>query len=109
MLTEANLRLPVPDVEAALAANEKFLALPMDQEKVLAPARLVRAELLLRLQRRDEARVVLANINPTAPPAVYARARGMRATLCQQDELWSEAQKLWEEILQESPYAAPGA
>ncbi|MBV9126000.1 MAG: tetratricopeptide repeat protein, partial [Planctomycetes bacterium] len=98
-LTQAYLHLPQPNLEGALAANEQLLALPMDNENLLAPARLERGELLLRLQRREEARQTLAHITPRAPGDIYVRARALRASLCQQDELWPEAQKLWEEIL----------
>src|SRR5262249_48103107 len=44
LLTGAYLRLPEPDVQAALQANEKQLQLPTLDESVLAPARLLRGE-----------------------------------------------------------------
>jgi tetratricopeptide (TPR) repeat protein len=103
MLTQVNLRLPEPDLVAALEANGKQLALPTDNEDLLAPARLQRGELLLRLQKSDEARKVLGRIRPSArPPEVYARARLLRAQSCQQDGLWQEAAALWEEILRDA-------
>jgi tetratricopeptide (TPR) repeat protein len=106
MLTQVNLHLPQPDVLAALEANAKLLALPTDNEDLLAPARLQRGELLLRLQKSDEARKVLGRIRPSArPPEVYARARLLRARSCQQDNLWQEAAALWEEILRDTTEA----
>lgn len=99
LLSTACLRLPVPDVAAALAANEKLLALPLANPSVLAPARLARAEMLLLDHRRDEARAVLANVTRKAAPDLYRRARRLRAALCQEQAAWQEAQGLWEEIL----------
>jgi tetratricopeptide (TPR) repeat protein len=107
MLTQVNLQLLQPNLVAALEANAKQLALPTDNEDLLAPARLQRGELLLRLQKSDEARKVLARIRPSArPPEVYARARLLRAQSCQQDGLWQEAAALWEEILRDTTESA---
>jgi tetratricopeptide (TPR) repeat protein len=106
MLTQLFLRLPEPNVPAALEANAKLLALPTDNEDLLASARLQRGELLLRVQKSDEARKVLARIRPSArPPEVYTRARLLRAQSCQQDGLWQEAAGLWEEILRDTSEA----
>lgn len=101
LLTRAYLGLPKPDLEKALKANERLLALPTLNESVLAPARLLRGELLLRLNRRDEARAVLANVHANAPAAIFASARLLRATICQEDERWADARGLWEEILRD--------
>src|SRR5262249_41995203 len=49
-LTQTYLRLPVPDVRAALNANQKLLALPTADDAILAPARLLRGELLLQVK-----------------------------------------------------------
>lgn len=103
MLTQSYLKLPTPDVEAALAANEKLLGLPIDGGKRLPAARLRRAELLMRLDHREDARVTLATITPQAPPDIYARARRLRAELCARDNLWADARRLWQEILQDNP------
>jgi tetratricopeptide (TPR) repeat protein len=101
MLAQAYLKLPTPDVRAALQANKKQLDLPRDNDDLLAPARLLRAQLLLQTQDREEARKALAAIKRGAPPEVYAPARLLLARLYQQDGLWSEAARLWEEARQD--------
>src|SRR5262249_26252178 len=110
MLTQVNLKLSPPNLPGALEANAKQIALPTDNEDLLGPARLLRGELLLRLNQRDEARKVLERIRRSAPPGVYARARLLRAQTCQEDRLWAEASALWEEILKDTqePMAEPG-
>jgi tetratricopeptide (TPR) repeat protein len=102
MLTQLYLRLPQPNLQAALVSNAKQLALPTSDESLLAPARLLRGELLMRLGQADEARKVWARVPPTAPAGVYTRARHLRARSCQQDRLWQEAAALWEEIINDS-------
>jgi tetratricopeptide (TPR) repeat protein len=103
LLSQAYMRLPVPDVAAALEANQKQLALATGDDDQLAPIRLFRADLLLRRHQGDEARQVLRRIGPGAPGDVSARARLLLAQSCQQDKLWAEAAPLWEQMLR-----APG-
>lgn len=98
MLAQSYLRLPVPDLRAALAANQKRLDLPTENDNLLAPARLLHGELLLQLKEEEEARKILARIGPSAPGDTYARARWLRAKSCQEAGLWQEAAALWEEI-----------
>jgi tetratricopeptide (TPR) repeat protein len=98
ILTQCYLRLPVPNLPAALAANEKQLQLPTSDESRLAPARLLRGELLLRMHQDEAARKVLGWIK-VAPPAISARARYLRAHSYQEEKAWAEAAKLWEEVL----------
>jgi tetratricopeptide (TPR) repeat protein len=105
LLTNAYLSLPTRDVEAALRANEKELSVPYVGEDLLAPARLLRGELLLELKRPDEARKWLASIGIQAPPLVLAKARYLRARSLQEEEHWVEAEKLWEDALEDR--AAP--
>lgn len=107
LLTHAYLRLPVPDLDAALEANREQLQLPTEDVAVLAPARLLRGELLLRKQDRAEAHRVLEAIKPPAPRALVARARYLRAAACQEEGRWAEAARLWEEVLADR--AAPPA
>jgi tetratricopeptide (TPR) repeat protein len=110
LLTQAYLRLPKPDVRAAIEANKKHLALSTEDDDHLAPERLLQGELLLKAQQRDEARKVLARIARTAPKEIYSRARFLRAQSCQEDKLWSQAAELWEEIMHDSgePPCDPG-
>ena len=100
ILTQCYMRLPVPNVQAALEANEKQLQLPTNNEESrLVSPRLIRGELYMQKQQWDAARKVLARIDPTAPPAILARARFLRAQSYQEEEAWAEAAKLWEEVL----------
>jgi hypothetical protein len=99
MLTQAYLHLSVPDVRAALQANEKQLQQPIESESVFAPARLLRGELLLRLGERDAARKVLAKIGPRAPSRILARARHLQAMSYQDEHEWAKAAPLWEAVL----------
>jgi tetratricopeptide (TPR) repeat protein len=100
MLTQAYLRLPEPDLLPALEANRRLLDLPTLDENVLAPARLLRGEVLLRLQQPDEAREVLKFIkSPAAPAALVARARFLQAQTYQAEEQWARAAQLWKDAL----------
>ncbi|HMC66497.1 MAG TPA: hypothetical protein VKI65_16300, partial [Gemmataceae bacterium] len=85
LLAEACLKLPTPDVQAALDYTQKQLALPAADDALLAPARLRCGELLLRLQRRDEAHQVLARIKPGAPPSIVFRAQYLQAKSYQEE------------------------
>jgi tetratricopeptide (TPR) repeat protein len=109
ILTQCYLRLPAPNLLAALQANEKQLQLPTAEEKPLVPARLLRGELYMQMQQWDAARKALVRIDPTAPAAILARARFLRAQSCQEEQAWAEAAKLWEEVLadQRQPPADP--
>jgi tetratricopeptide (TPR) repeat protein len=100
-LTQTYLRLPVPDVRAALAANQKLLALPTANDAILAPARLLRGELLLQLKDSAEARKVLERIGPTAPPAIRSRARLLAAQSYLEEGTWDKAAELWQQTLAE--------
>jgi tetratricopeptide (TPR) repeat protein len=97
-LTQCYLRLPKPNLVAALQANAMQLQLPTADESRLAPARLLRGELLLRMKDGEAARKFLAKIKD-APPEIVAKARALRARSYQDEETWSEAAKLWEEAL----------
>jgi tetratricopeptide (TPR) repeat protein len=103
LLAEAYLKLPKPDLTAALAATEKQIDQPVVSPE-LAPGRLRRGELLLRLNRPDEADEVLKNIK--VPPDVAAKARRLRTGLLEQAEKWDEAATVWRDILDE-PAAPP--
>jgi tetratricopeptide (TPR) repeat protein len=102
MLAQTYLRLPERDLKSALAANEKQLQQPIADEKVLAPARLLRGELLLELRDREAARKVLARIGPGAAPALVSQARLLRARSFQEEDAWAEAAPLWEGVLADS-------
>jgi tetratricopeptide (TPR) repeat protein len=99
LLTQAYQRLPSPNLRAALAANQQLLDLPTANDAQLDPVRLLRGELLLRVQDHAEARKVLARIGPSAAPDIRARARQFLAQAFQAEGNWTEAAKLWEEAL----------
>jgi tetratricopeptide (TPR) repeat protein len=109
LLTHAYLRLPQPDLQAALDANWKQLQLPTLNEQVLAPARLLRGELLLRLHRPDEAREILKFLKPPAPPELVLKARCLQARTYQAEDRWARAADLWKEVLAEPNLPAADA
>jgi len=100
MLAQAYLRLN--NVAEALKANERELQCPTEDENLLAPARLLRGELLLRTpepEARENARKVLGHIGSTAAAPIVARARFLMANSLQQDGAWAQAVPLWEAIV----------
>jgi tetratricopeptide (TPR) repeat protein len=107
LLTRAYLHPAVHDVAAALKANEKLLQLPASDENALAPARLLRGELLLGTHDIEGARKVLAYIGPHAPPEIVAHARCLRARSFQETGAWAEAASLWEELLADNRQPPP--
>lgn len=109
MLAQAYLSLPTPDVQAALKSNEKQLALPVVNDALLAPARLLRGELLLKVGQRAEARKMLARIGANSAPVIYARSRYLLARCYQEDKAWEEAARLWEEVLADRKYGPANA
>jgi tetratricopeptide (TPR) repeat protein len=106
MLTESYLRLS--NYLGALDVNKKQLDLPQIDEKLLAPARLLRGKLFLQLHQPTEARKVLSRIDPTTP-GIYAEARLLRAQSCQAESLYEEAARLWEEILNDPNRSSAGS
>jgi tetratricopeptide (TPR) repeat protein len=98
-LADAYLHLVEPDLEKALAANEKQLQQPIVEDAILAQPRLLRGELLLRLNRAEEAREALKNVGAHAPPALVVQARLLRLQSLESEGLWPEAAALWREAL----------
>jgi tetratricopeptide (TPR) repeat protein len=110
LLTQAYLRLQPPDIEAALAANTKLRTKVAGvSEDVLAPARLLSAELNLRLRRVEKARDDLKRITDLAPPAVQLRARVLLARSYQDESRWEEAAAAWQAILDDRALAPADA
>ncbi len=96
LLTLAYLRLPEPDLQKALEANEQLRQVAVDDQ--LATARFLGGELYLKLQRPEDARKVLERIAPPAPPALVSKARLLRARSLEEDERWAEAAALWQTL-----------
>ncbi len=110
LLAEAHL-LPPADVKAALEANSKQLAQPTADDRLLAPARLRRGELLLQLKQLAKAREALEYVGRSAPPATRAHARLLLARCYQDEEKWEQAAAQWEQALadRDHPPPEPGA
>jgi tetratricopeptide (TPR) repeat protein len=99
LLTKVSL-WPPRDVTAALKWNDKHLRLPTSNDELqLAPARLLRAELLLEIKDREGARKVLARLGSGVPRTIFSRARYLKARTFQDDLAYAEAAPLWEAIL----------
>ncbi|MFL5241570.1 MAG: hypothetical protein ACJ8FY_05635 [Gemmataceae bacterium] len=107
MLAQTYLRLPEKeqDFEAALAANTKLLELPIENDVLLAPGRLQRGDLLLRLHKPEPAREALERVSKQASPDIVAQARYLLAWSYQQESQWTKASDLWQESLAEKKVA----
>lgn len=103
LLAQAHL-LPPADVRAALDVNAKQLAQPTADERVLAPARLLRGELLVQQREFAKAREALRSLGRAALPAQQARSRFLLAQCHQEEQQWQLAAALWEQVLVEKAY-----
>jgi tetratricopeptide (TPR) repeat protein len=106
LLAQAYLRLPAPNLEAALQANQRQLDYGRG-DRALASARLIRGEILFRLEKFADAVKVLERVSPTAPPEVRQRADFLLAQSAEKAGLWGKAGPLWEKLLQ-APGQVPG-
>jgi tetratricopeptide (TPR) repeat protein len=106
LLAEAHLKLTSPDLDAALQANEQQINATND-ETLLQPARLQRAELFVRKKQFEEALKVLDRIGSTAPKVIRQKALYLQAVACEAERLWSKAAPLWQQLL-ETPELVPG-
>jgi tetratricopeptide (TPR) repeat protein len=111
LLTQAYLRLTPPNVQAALDANERLRQIPPVKinDELLAAARLTGGELLLRLQRPEDARKVLELVRSEAPPAILTRARVLRAQSYEDEQKWDAAATLWQAALTDARDPLPQA
>jgi tetratricopeptide (TPR) repeat protein len=99
MLGRAYMRLPAPDLDAALEATLKVLALPTDDDEILVPARLLCGEIYLQQKKPLEALKLLETIGSRAPDALLSRARYLRGRCSQDLGMWDKAIPLWQEVL----------
>jgi tetratricopeptide (TPR) repeat protein len=106
LLAQAYLDLPAPNLEAAYEAGLKLLALPIDSEEVLGPARLLCGDILLRQRRPVEALKMLTSVGDRAPRPVQTRARYLQGVCCQQLNLWDRAIPAWQAVLRDPGTAA---
>jgi tetratricopeptide (TPR) repeat protein len=102
MLAQAYMSLPAPNLEGALTANMKLFALPIDDEKILGPARLMCGEILFQQKKPREALKMLGTIAQDAPASLLARAHYLQGRCCQDLRLYAQAISFWLEVLKES-------
>jgi tetratricopeptide (TPR) repeat protein len=106
LLVQAYLRLPQPNLEAALEANRKQL----DQggnEKELTAARLARGDILVRLGKYTEAARTLERISAAAPTEMRIKALYLQAQAWEKAGQCARAVPLWQTLLQ-TPDQIPG-
>jgi tetratricopeptide (TPR) repeat protein len=106
LLVQGYLRLAKPDLEAALAANQKQLQYAETENEILE-ARLLGGDLLMRLGKPREALQVLEPIGSKAPREARVRARLLQTQCCQRNSLYQEAIRYWNDLLADSS-AVPG-
>jgi tetratricopeptide (TPR) repeat protein len=107
MLTQAYLRQPQSNLQAALEANKRQLDLPTSNDDALMPARLLRGDLLLRVGNAGAAEETLKFIKPSAAPALVVQARYLQARACQEQEQWEKAAQFWKQTLEDRSGAIP--
>jgi hypothetical protein len=101
--------LEADDLDAAVSASQRLLELSDGQAAdVVARVRLNHAELLVRKGLRTEAIRELDQTSPTASVALQVQARLLRARLCEEERLWSEAAAERRQLLAQSEQAPGG-
>jgi len=99
LLSFGYMRSVDPDFTKALKANEEFRNIPLLSEEKRIPAQILGGELLMKLQRPDEARKVLQNINSGRNLGLEIKARQLLARSYMEEGLWLEAVNIWKQIL----------
>ena len=100
LLVEAYLKLPVPDIDAALDASRHVIDLTDEREaEVLAQARLTHADLLLRKEQRVEAVKELERIGSSVSRPLQTQARLLQVRACEAEGLWAQARAAWQDLL----------
>lgn len=99
LLSFGYMRSVEPDFTKALKANEEFRNIPLLSEEKRIPAQILGGELLMKLQRPDEARKVLQNINSGKNLSLEIKARQLLARSYMEENLWLEAVNIWKQIL----------
>ncbi len=101
VLVAAYLKLPTPNLDAALAANQKQFDLfaVNAEDDVLARSRLTRGEILFRKGMYTEALKTLGRIGRRASVELRVRSQYLQTQCCEKAGLWLRAVNLWEKIL----------
>lgn len=108
LLTEAYLRQDPPNIKEAFKANERLRQdLPQVDPHILDAAKLQAGEMLMKLNKPDQARKVLEKIADQASPNVLLKARLLRARTYQDEGKWKEASELWKAILDDNRVPPP--
>lgn len=107
LLVQAQLHLPAPDLDAALAASQKILELTDDPAQV-GPVRYLRAELLLRQEKRLDAIKELDRISGKIPAELRVKTRLLQAQISEQERLWHRAATYWKELLADADHVPGG-
>ena len=103
-LADAYLKLPQPNVEAALAASQKQLEYVNDRDpEAFAAARLLHAEILQRAERRPDALRELAQIPNESSSNMNAKVLLLQATCSETEEDWAKALGFWRKL---EPFAS---
>jgi tetratricopeptide (TPR) repeat protein len=101
MLVEGYLRLPSPNLDAALAFSQKQLE-HTENDPDLWRCWLLRGELFLRKRQPMAALLELEHIPSAAPKAIRLQARLLQTTCCLQEKLWGRAIPLWKDLLKDA-------
>jgi tetratricopeptide (TPR) repeat protein len=99
LVAELYQRLATPNYEAALTANQKQLDLARDS-KVLAAGHLARGEILLKLERYEDAAKALDRVGRAAPPEIRLQARYLQARAYEKLGQWAKTAPLLHDLLQ---------
>lgn len=98
LLASAYLALPDPDVDAALAANQKLLELT-DEPEAHGEARYARALLLLRKEMRPQALRELDRVSGKISAELRVKTRLRQAQTAEEEGLHHQAAATWQELL----------
>src|SRR5262249_39093229 len=80
---------------------------PTANDEALAPARLLRGELLLRDGRAEAAQETLRFIKPSAAPLLVVQARYLQARAWQEEKQWEKAAQFWKQTLEDRSGVLP--
>jgi tetratricopeptide (TPR) repeat protein len=98
-LVEAYLKMPQPNLAAALSANQRHLEYVDDRDpEAIGKARYLHADILQRLDRRAEALRELEQIEANVPAPLLANVRLLQATCSEAEEQWSSALEFWKQL-----------
>src|SRR5205823_7673915 len=109
ILVDAYLKLPVPDIDAALDASRRVIDLTDEREAdTLAQARLAQASLLLRKDQRLDAIKELERIGPATSQSLRTQARLLQVRACEAEGMWAPALAAWQDLLSDASQVAGG-